>query len=522
MRIPTKGSLAQSNLIAILSEFAENRMTGMVRVEGGAAIKVVYFQQGTIAYASSNDRSDRLTEVLKRAGKLTQEQIDHAQARVKPGVSLGKTLVELGYLTSKELLWGARMQVEAIIHQLLFWKSGTYQILEGPLPKEIVSLNISVFQIIFSGIVKSQDRPWVLERIGSPEAVYSLSEEFHLKNATYRLPIETVVSRINGKRTLNDIAQSAGLDGFEVCKAVAALEILGMATRAKEKPIQMPLVAEDPTKPVTSTVKAAEIRPAPVPQSQDLSLGEVLQIPTVEELQKEAEERPDELLLVSGEDSKETVPDSENELTKQGSDVEVPFDSEMETNHVVFVPYDLRDRPRTSIFGISPHRSIILIAAVIALGVGFFIFLSYMIGSGAETEKKYNSVRPNPTPPPVTMSPVAKKSDPVSPRTLAETGHLPEAALIWQSSLIGEEEKYTLQLVLACQEKTVLDTLHALGDSPILMIVPANFKGQTCYRVIHGTYPSESEALAAKDSFRNNLRGRRLQPQIVSISRIVQ
>lgn len=520
MRIPTKGSLAQSNLIAILSEFAENRMTGMVRVESGAAIKVVYFQQGTIAYASSNDRSDRLTEVLKRAGKLTQEQIDHAQARVKPGVSLGKTLVELGYLTSKELLWGARMQVEAIIHQLLFWKTGTYQILEGPLPKEIVSLNISVFQIIFSGIVKSQDRPWVLERIGSPEAVYSLSEEFHLKNANYRLPIETVVSRINGKRTLNDIAQSAGLDGFEVCKVVAALEILGMATRAKEKPIQIPLVTEEPAK---APVKPAEIPATPAPPAQDLSLGEVLQIPTVEELQKDAEERPDELLLVPEEDSKETYPDSENELTNQSSnEEEISSDSKLETNHVVFVPLDLRDRPSTSIFGISPRRSIILIAAAIALGIGFFIFLSYLISDGGEIKNNYNSVRPNPNPPPVTMSPVVKKSDSVSPRTLAETGHLPEAALVWQSSLIGEKEKYTLQIVLACQEKTVLDSLHALGDSPTVMIVPADFKGQTCYRVIHGTYPSESEALAAKDALPNAMRGRKLQAQVVSISRIVQ
>src|SRR5215510_7877454 len=105
MRIPTKGSLKEKNLIAVLIDSADNLITGMVRAESGAAIKVVYLQQGTIAYASSNDRADRLTEVLRRAGKLTQEQIDHAQERVKPGVSLGKTLVELGYLSSKELLW---------------------------------------------------------------------------------------------------------------------------------------------------------------------------------------------------------------------------------------------------------------------------------------------------------------------------------------------------------------------------------------------------------------------------------
>ena len=95
----------------------------MVRLETGPVIKVVYLQSGTIAFASSNEKSDRLTEVLKRAGKLTPEQIEHAQARIKPNVSLGKTLVELGYISPKDLLWGARMQVEGILYQLLFGKA---------------------------------------------------------------------------------------------------------------------------------------------------------------------------------------------------------------------------------------------------------------------------------------------------------------------------------------------------------------------------------------------------------------
>jgi septal ring-binding cell division protein DamX len=513
MRIPTKGSLAQTSLVAILSEFAENRMTGMVRAESGAAIKVVYFQQGTIAYSSSNDRSDRLTEVLKRAGKLTAEQIDHAQARIKPGVSLGKTLVELGYLTSKELLWGARTQVESIIHQLLFWNEGTYQILEGPLPKEIASLNINVSQIIFSGIIKSQDRRWVLERIGSPETMYSLSEEFHLKNANYRLPIETVASRMNGKRTLNDIAHSAGLDAFEVCKTVAAMEILGMATRAKEKPRQIPLPVEPATTPETEKLSQE------VPLvSADLSLGEVLQIPTVEQLQKEVDVKPEELNLLSGQNAtepSEVVKSVEEPLDREKE----PEESELETNHVIFVPLDMRDRRPGSIFGISPHRSIILIIAALVLGIGIFVFLWYLLGRSPEPEEPIQPIKPRtvvqaPTPP-------VKETVTVSPKDLAESGKLPEAAQMWQSSLSADKDKFTLQIVLACQEKTVLDTMQGMADFSELRIIPAEYNGMNCYRVILGVYPTEADAMTARSSLPPAVRNRKSQAQVVPISRIV-
>src|SRR5215204_3159425 len=142
MEVPVKGSLNGISFISVLLDVHGSRLTGMIRMENGSIIKVVYLQQGNIAFASSNEKADRLTEVLKRAGKLTPEQIEHAQARLKPNVSLGKTLVELGYINPKDLLWGARTQVEGILHQLLFWSTGNYQVIEGPLPREIVSLNM--------------------------------------------------------------------------------------------------------------------------------------------------------------------------------------------------------------------------------------------------------------------------------------------------------------------------------------------------------------------------------------------
>ena len=100
-----RGSLSEIGFIEILKNSAASDLTGMIRLENGPVIKVVYFQNGTIAFASSNEKADRLTEVLKRAGKLTPEQVEDAQSRLKPNISLGKTLVELGYISARDLLW---------------------------------------------------------------------------------------------------------------------------------------------------------------------------------------------------------------------------------------------------------------------------------------------------------------------------------------------------------------------------------------------------------------------------------
>src|SRR3990172_5067799 len=206
MHLPLKGWLSGISFIKILKEAADTELTGMIRMEKSSIIKVVYLQSGTISFASSNEKSDKLTEVLKRAGKLTPEQVEDAQARLKPNVSLGKTLVELGYISARDLLWGARAQVEGILHKLIFWTQGSYQILEGPLPKEIIGLNLPVPQIIYDGILTTQNRQWVLEHIGSPESVYLLAPDFHEKNAACKLQADVVVSRIDGKRSLEEIS----------------------------------------------------------------------------------------------------------------------------------------------------------------------------------------------------------------------------------------------------------------------------------------------------------------------------
>ena len=96
-----KGTFAEVVLPALLVNAVNIRFTGMFRAERESIIKVIYFKEGEIAFASSNQPSDRLGEVLIKRGQLTREQLDMAMSKLEANVSLGCMLVELGYLSPK-------------------------------------------------------------------------------------------------------------------------------------------------------------------------------------------------------------------------------------------------------------------------------------------------------------------------------------------------------------------------------------------------------------------------------------
>jgi hypothetical protein len=583
MAFPTKGTLSEIDFIDLLENAASSELSGMLRLEAGSIIKVVYLQQGTIAFASSNEKSDRLTEVLRRAGKLTAEQIEHAQSRLRPPVSLGKTLVELGYISPKELLWGARMQVEGIVHQLLFWDRGNFQFNEGPLPKEIVSLNLSIPGSVYEGILKTRDRQWVLQHIGSPEAIYSLTSDFHEKNARYKLPVEELVTRMDGKRTLEDIAQSAGKDTFEVCKSVVALEKLKLVRPLRDKPLQMPLLVveeqdqtqlsdelpESLARAVEAAVDSAVMEKSsdaagieeepeavkPMTEETAETTG-TNDIPIEEEKtvasppEKAMEVLPEEAIEAGSTPKVETAIPAAPDIP----DVPVPFETLTSGTRRKYK----RRRPP-----VNWSRVALVMVVLGSIGIAAAIFYSRSLkkdateseiptksstpsevqtttgpsnaetnppsapesslsepdlataekGQNVETREKNPSISPPPVEPPI------EGNDPIA---LAKAGKLQEAALLWKRALDRQKRKLTIQLEIACQEKTVMDAFAALQNASDLLVIPMNYKGQPCYRVLFGTFSTAEEAENAKQRLPAEFLKQQSPPQIVPVSRILQ
>ena len=546
MKTPSKGSLTEITFVEILQDAARSTLTGMVRLENGTIIKVVYFQNGAVAFASSNEKSDRLTEVLKRAGKLTPEQVEDAQARLKPNVSLGKTLVELGYISARDLLWGARAQVEGILHKLIFWTQGSYQILEGPLPKEIIGLNLPVPQIIYDGILTTQNRQWVLEHIGSPESVYLLAPDFHEKNAACKLQADVVVSRIDGKRSLEEISSIAGLETFETCKMVVALQLLELVKRVPEAPVQLPLKEQE-----------AEEKIEP---DENVSLGQVLQIPTVAELQQNLQPPPPSATPAP---QKETwvpppartgptmiPPSGEVVSLAQTGEPEVAerprteptFSSVRSRRRVSRDPSRPSGRAKSRRYWERLVAFIGVIFALVAAGSVYWYFTRTPEGieEASKVSSKQRAAEELMVPEhedrqslteSESESALTEETDQAaeedlkpaeSPLMLARVGKLPEAAVQWRRNLLSQTGKFSIQLEIACQEKTVLDALISLDYSKDMIVVPMDFRGKACYRVLFGVFNTAGAAESAKTGLPQEFLRQPSPPQVVPIARVLR
>jgi len=94
-------------------------------------------------------------------------------------------------------------------------------------------------------------------------------------------------------------------------------------------------------------------------------------------------------------------------------------------------------------------------------------------------------------------SPTDSQGEPSAAMTLLQSGRIPQAAFTWKQETANRKSKFTIQLLIACQEKTVLESLQAVPDAKDFLILPLQYKGQSCYRVLYGLYETEREAQSA-------------------------
>src|SRR5207247_904542 len=105
--LPPQGTLDDIFLPRLVAGLHLHEFEGSLRLTLPDCVKVLYFKRGEIASAASNADPDRLANILIQEGRLTVEQLELARTRMTPGSSLGKTLIEMGFLTPTELLQGA-------------------------------------------------------------------------------------------------------------------------------------------------------------------------------------------------------------------------------------------------------------------------------------------------------------------------------------------------------------------------------------------------------------------------------
>jgi len=151
------GNIQNTPLSELLRNLQLSKVTGTLTLQRNGEEKSIYVRDGNIVFASSNLSADRLGYILINAGKLTHEQME-AALKLKGAThkQFGAIVVELGFITPKELFDGLKLQVKEIIYSLFRWEEGRFQMTPGKLPDQTIPLVLDPIDLISEIIARLQ------------------------------------------------------------------------------------------------------------------------------------------------------------------------------------------------------------------------------------------------------------------------------------------------------------------------------------------------------------------------------
>ncbi|MBX7220441.1 MAG: DUF4388 domain-containing protein [Blastocatellia bacterium] len=187
-----QGDLTTVCLPDLLRTLYVERRTGELIFTQGQQRKQIYFELGNIVFSASNQREDRIGEVLLRHGLLSYDNFEKVLAETQNGKRFGKAMVELGIMSESDLVMNVTFQILDIIFSLFTWTVGQYQFIEGRMPvAEELKLKLTTASIILEGVRRIEDFEVIRRGLGDLNRLVSPSSSPLLRLQTISLkPVE--------------------------------------------------------------------------------------------------------------------------------------------------------------------------------------------------------------------------------------------------------------------------------------------------------------------------------------------
>ena len=226
MEISLKGNIKDFSIPKILVYLNRNRKTGTLKVRTPAFTKKVYLHKGDAVFASSTDEDDRLGETLTKVGKITMEQYDTSvEILKKTGKRQGEILVELGYLTPQEIIWGVKYQIRDIIYSLFELQDAEYEFNEAEIPSdEIITLKMSMANLIYEGVKRIHNLNSIRKELPDMESVLKLSMDpvSLFQDIVLSSMDKKMLFMIDGKKTVRELINISS-NSFQAMKSLYVL-----------------------------------------------------------------------------------------------------------------------------------------------------------------------------------------------------------------------------------------------------------------------------------------------------------
>ncbi len=548
-------SLKKGELVVILGEIYRNRETGTLVLQRDDVSKFLYAQDGQLIFAASNAAEDKFTEILVQKGKLTADQLAIAMEK-KEGRTIGRTLVEMGFLASSDLLEALIDQMRKVAVSTANWAAGRAVFKAGVLPQNLAKLPVSTPRFIIDTALAVEDREWAASALGQLEAPLTISqaEKDVLSAVTLTKQESGLVEHVDGQKNAREICETTAVDLFTGARFLIGLSQLGLVH------LKQVMAPTPPSRHAREKVEIGFLDEAAPPEPPELPNREAPPAAGGDAsgtdpggLPFEAGTGDGASLTSSGEPpAGGPEPDRGGARTKPASGSLFPdliFPDEDKKGATGDSGDMAEDGDETAPKDGSRRWIFILAAAVVVAACAgaavWYFFLREtpyvpMEASRPAHTKMAEKVPSEKTPeaqPKAEASPEAtgetagaraaappaagptgttpaartapaptprRSSPPSAPpaagnpadqgRTLLAQGRYKEAALAFQSAVRASSDRFAIDVEVACQPETIQKDFAESGGDHRYMILPYDLHGRACFRVIWGLYGTRAEA----------------------------
>ncbi len=230
------GDLSSFPIADLIAFVHQARLSGVVTVAAEGVERSIAFQDGEVRSAQSTAAGERLGEVAVRLGYASEAQVAEASAGGRP---IGKALSETGVLGANELWKCLHEQVTAVFHAILLSRAGTFFMVdEEPGERPGTPLAVSTQTLLMDGIRRIDELSLFRARIPGPGAF--LRRRDPPRPVTLRAPENAILSLVDGRRTLAEVARLAHLSEFDATKLLYHLAEAGYVEAFAEPVLSAP------------------------------------------------------------------------------------------------------------------------------------------------------------------------------------------------------------------------------------------------------------------------------------------
>lgn len=231
-----KGKLEAFYLASLLQLLSHEKKTGVLQLSDGDNIVKIFVKDGVIVYASSSQREFRLGHLVRIKGIVPPEKVQECLLLAqKKRQSLGKILVEKGYISKQNLKELLQQQAKEILNSVFLWKTGEFEYKDAPLSVEgKLVTQMNTLEIILESSRLTDEWSVITKQINDGNLIFKPSEksqdldEVKLDKKEWR-----VLSLMDGIRPVKQVVKDSGLGEFVTYKTIYTLLFSGFIEKSE-------------------------------------------------------------------------------------------------------------------------------------------------------------------------------------------------------------------------------------------------------------------------------------------------